>query len=120
LIAPAEQANFDRNLAQLQDPDVQAQIAADLQTRLSQMAHVEIEGYEELPDLDNFADTATGFTLNLNIQGMPFQVDLISFRRDRVGAFTAILSRRGDSDVRILDLATTLDQKILAALGQTL
>lgn len=117
LNTPEDQAEFDRNLAQLQNPDQQKQILAQIESRLSQIAAVEIEGYQELPNLESLADTATGFTLNLTIEGVPFQVDLISFRRDRMGAFTATLSRQSDSDLPILDIATTLDQKIVAALG---
>lgn len=113
----ADQARFDDQLVQLQDPETQAQVLEKLQTRLQDLGNVEVQGYTPLDDLADFGDAATGFTLDLTIQGIPFQIDLISFRRDRIGAFTALLSRQQSDRPPITDLAATLDRRIVEALS---
>ncbi|MEC4807107.1 MAG: hypothetical protein SAJ12_18765 [Jaaginema sp. PMC 1079.18] len=113
----ADQAHFDRQLVQLQDPETQAQVLQKLQTRLQAIGDVEVQDYALLDNLNGFGDTATGFTLDLTIQGVAFQVDLISFRRDRLGVFTALLSRPSETRPSLVDLATTLDRRIIESLN---
>jgi hypothetical protein len=119
LATPQAIENFDANLAKLENADAQAQLLAQLRERLKAVGSVEIESYAPLPNIEEFGEAATGFTLALTLQGVPFRVDLISFRRDRVGAFTAVMYRQQDEPLPLVELATKLDRRILEALKPT-
>jgi hypothetical protein len=109
----AEQASFDASLEKVKQPDAQKQTLSLLQEQLKAFGEIKVTEYRLIPDLNNLANTSTGMTLALEMQGQPLRVDLAAFRRNATGAFTGIMYAQGDQPaLGVGDLAQKLDRRI--------
>ncbi|HEY9873336.1 MAG TPA: hypothetical protein V6D12_07855 [Candidatus Obscuribacterales bacterium] len=109
-----DQASFDASLQQLQKPAVQEQMISLLRKQLKSFGGVEVQKYNTLSDLNKLANASTGFTLNLAVLGQPARMDLAIFRRNTVGAFTAVMNLNDQSStLTVGDVARKLDSKIV-------
>ncbi len=114
------QANFDSTLQQLQEPEVRELLLSQLRERLKAFGEVKVTAYEPIPDLNNVANASTGITLGLEMQGRPLRMDMAAFRRDAVGAFTAVMYANGGQPVvGVGDVARKLDGRIVQLSSQT-
>lgn len=113
LSTPEQQESFDANLQQLQEPGVQAQILESVQERLKAFGDIEITNHSVLPELNDVADASTGLAVELKMQGRSFQIDMASFRRNEVGAFTAVIYPQSGSPIAVKNLVEKLDQRIV-------
>jgi hypothetical protein len=113
LPSSSEQSQFDANLKQMENPEVQKRVLAQMQEKLEAMAGVEITNYTPLSGLDDVADASTGMMLEMTLQGQPFRVDMASFRRSSVGAFTAVMYPVSGNALAVRTLADKLDSRIL-------
>ncbi|MBZ8181201.1 MAG: hypothetical protein SAL07_04045 [Oscillatoria sp. PMC 1051.18] len=119
LVTEAAQKNFDANLQQLQQPAAQQAMLAQMRERLKSIGAVEITSYAVLPQLSNLANASTGMTMAVKMQGKPFRMDMASFRRNAVGAFTAVMYLDEEaSPVAVGEVARKLDSKILQLSGE--
>ncbi len=111
----AQQGQFDAALQKVRQPDFEQQIKKLAQTVQSvQGVGVKVLGYKALSEVNNFAQPSTGFSLGAQIQEMPVNFDVVGFRRDTVGAFTAVLYMTGKPpSVSVKDVATKLDGRVL-------
>lgn len=109
-----EQASFDASLQQIQQPDVQQRMVGQLQNQLKSFGEVKVTEYKALPGLNNLANASTGMTMGLEMQGQPLQMDLAAFRRNGVGAFTAVMYAKGEKPaLAVGDVAQKLDGRIV-------
>lgn len=109
-----EQASFDANLQQLKKPAVQEQLLGQLRQELKSFGGVEVVNYNSLSDLNKLANASTGFGVDLNVLGQPARMDMAVFRRNAVGAFTAVMYLNGqEPTVLVGDVARKLDGKIV-------
>jgi hypothetical protein len=113
LPSSSEQEQFDANLKQMQNPETQQQMLAAIQEKLGALAGVEVTNYTSLPELSDLADASTGMALEMKMQGQSFRVDMASFRRSSVGAFTAVLYPQSGTPFAVRTLADKLDRRIL-------
>ncbi|MBE9118695.1 hypothetical protein IQ249_22660 [Lusitaniella coriacea LEGE 07157] len=109
---PEQQERFDANLQKLQEPDVQTQILESVQERLKEFGNIEITNPSVLSELNDVADASTGLSVEVKMQSQAFRIDMASFRRNEMGAFTAVIYRQSDSPIAIKDLAEKLDRRI--------
>ncbi|MDY6782040.1 MAG: hypothetical protein SW833_05715 [Cyanobacteriota bacterium] len=109
----SEQSQFDANLTRMENPEVQEQVLAQMQEKLGSMEGVEINSYAPLSGLNDVADASTGMMLEMTMQGQPFRVDMASFRRSSVGAFTAVMYPASSDALGVKTLADKLDNRIL-------
>lgn len=108
-----EQTSFDTNLKRLQQPEAQQQMMSQIQEKLKGMGGIKVTEYKALPALNEMANASTGMTMGLEIQGQPLRLDFAAFRRNSVGAFTAVMYGNGEKPVLPLgDVAQKLDGKI--------
>ncbi|AFZ14597.1 hypothetical protein Cri9333_3787 [Crinalium epipsammum PCC 9333] len=111
-----DQARFDASLQDLKKPAVQEQMVAELKEQLKSLPQVPVEvvSYNTLTDMDKLATTSTGLQVGVNIIGQSVNMDLGVFRRENVGALTAVLYMKGDQPaLSITDAARKLDSKII-------
>lgn len=112
--AQPEQASFDASLQQLQKPEVQQRLLSQLQEQLKNYGEIKVTEYRALPGLNNLADASTGITLALEMQGQPLRLDFAAFRRNKVGAFTAVMYPNGEQPaIAVGDVAQKLDNRIV-------
>ena len=111
----SEQASFDANLQQQQKPEVQQMMLSQLQEKLKEFGGLKVTEYTALPELNNLANASTGLTMAMEMQGQPLRVDFAAFRRNNVGAFTAVMypTNGGQPTAAIGDVAQKLDARIL-------
>ncbi|MFB2833731.1 hypothetical protein [Floridanema evergladense] len=112
---PSDQANFDSTVKQLQQPEYQKQMIDDIKKNIKPDQALKILEYGMVPTVNNsIADTSSGMTVGIDMQGQLLQLDLAAFRRSNVGAFTAIMYRKGDRPtVNLDDIARKLDTRIV-------
>ncbi|HEY9690864.1 MAG TPA: hypothetical protein V6D15_01535 [Oculatellaceae cyanobacterium] len=111
-----DQARFDASVQDLQKPAVQAQMVAQLKEQLKLMPQVPVQvvDYKTLANMDKLATTSTGLQVGVNIIGQSVNMDLGVFRREKVGALTAVVYMNGDQpSLSITDAARKLDSKII-------
>lgn len=109
-----EQASFDAGLKQLQDPEVQQVMVSQMREELKQSPGIEFLNYSLLPAINNLAESATGMSLAVSMQGQPIRMDVASFRRNAVGAFAAVMYTDGQApSISLDDVARKLDNRIL-------
>ena len=109
----AQQGQFDAALQKARQPEFEQQIKK-LAQKLPSSQEVKVLKYKSLPDLNNVAHLSTGFSLDATIQEMPVNFDVVSFRRNSVGAMTAVLYLTGNKpSVSVKDVATKLDGRVL-------
>lgn len=109
-----EQSDFDANLQKLQQPETQQQLISQLQESGKAVGGIKVTEYRTLPRVEGLADGATGLTLAMELQGQPFRVDLTTFRRDAVAAFTAVMYADGEQPaIAVGDAARKLDSRIM-------
>ncbi len=116
LTKPQEQAAFDATLQQLQKPEVQQKMIEQLQQQLKVFKEValEVTGYKALPELNKLTNSSTGFAVDMNVQGQPVRMDLAVFRRNQVGAMTAVMYLKDQPPtVSVGDVAHKLDSRII-------
>jgi hypothetical protein len=104
-----EQVGFDAGLRQ---PDFL------MDSLIGGMGVTEILEKEELPDLKNIGDASTGLTVAVNMEGIPWRMDVAAFRTEPVGAFVFIMYLDGEEPVVTVDvLAERLDARIRETLA---
>ncbi|MGB3205100.1 MAG: hypothetical protein WBB28_08940 [Crinalium sp.] len=111
-----DQAKFDASLQDLQKPAVQEQMLAQLKQQLKLLPQVPVQvvSYKTLTDMDKLATTSTGLQVGVNIIGQAVNMDMGIFRREKVGALTAVLYMNEDQpSLSIADAARKLDSKII-------
>ncbi len=105
---------FDATLQQLQQTAAQQQLISQLRERQRTIPGIELIEYAALPELNNLANASTGLTLAAKLQGRPVRIEIAGFRRNTVGAFTAVFYVDGTKPVVSLkDVASKLDNRIL-------
>ena len=110
-----QQVKFDTAVQKFQQPEVLKQEMTRLQQKLQSFPAVKLVDYKTLPDLNNkVANTSTGLTLQFDFQRQPVRVDVAGFRRNKTGAFTAVLyPTKVVPLVAVKDVATKLDSRII-------
>ncbi|MGA9378326.1 MAG: hypothetical protein WBV73_06110 [Phormidium sp.] len=110
-----DQGNFDVILKQMQQPEYQQQMMNQIRESIKSNQGIKIVDYGMIPSVNNnIGETASGMTVGIDLQGQILQLDLASFRRSNVGAFTAIIYRKGDRPTVNLDaVARQLDTRIV-------
>lgn len=112
--------NFDTNVQQLQQPEIQQLLVSQLKQRLQGMGEINVLEYKPLPQLNNFADTSTGFTLGIDMEGTPLQLDMATFRRGGMIAFTGVMYVNGQMPlIQVGDVAQKLDSRIVQRSAQS-
>jgi len=112
----SEQINFDTNLQKLEDPQAQEQVVDLLTEKLNEFGGIQIENYAPIPEMKTVADASAGMTMLVNMQGQPLRLDMASFRRNDVVAFTGVLyPNEQESLVQVGELANKLDERIVKA-----
>lgn len=110
-----QQAQFDAAIQKTRSPKFQQEIKK-LADKLPSSQEVKVLGYKSLPDMNNLAQSSTGFSIDTTIQEMPVNFDFISFRRSSVGALTAVVYLSGKQpSISVKDVATKLDGHLLQA-----
>jgi hypothetical protein len=108
-----QRVEFDTSLKQLQQPDVQKRTLSLLQEKLKTFGEVKVTEYRGMPELNNLADTSTGFTIALEMRGQPLRLDLATFRRNEIGAFTGVIYTNGETPlIAVGDVARKLDGRL--------
>ncbi|MFB2935811.1 hypothetical protein ACE1B6_11210 [Aerosakkonemataceae cyanobacterium BLCC-F154] len=110
-----DRANFDVILKQMQQPAYQQQMMNQIRESIKSNQGIKIVDYGMIPAVNNnIGETASGMTVGIDIKGQILQLDLASFRRNNVGAFTAVMYRKGDRPTVNLDaVARQLDTRIV-------
>lgn len=91
----------------------QQQLVSQVRERLQTVLGVELVEYRTLPELNNLANASAGMSLALRLRGQPIRVDVAGFRRNTVGAFTAVLYLDGRQPIApARTLVTKLDNRI--------
>lgn len=115
----SEQASFDTSLQQLQQPDAQQLLLGQLQAKLQGLGGLKVTDYQAIPELNNLANASTGVTFGLEMQNQPLSFDVAAFRRNAVGAFTAVMYAKGEQPtIGVGDVARKLDEQIVKASTQ--
>jgi hypothetical protein len=116
-----EQVNFDTSVEQLRQPEVQQRMMSLLQEKLKNFGGIKVTQYQGLPELNNLANVSTGVTLGLEMQGQPLRLDFAAFRRNSVGAFTAVMYPNNGKQpaVELGDVARKLDGQIVKLSADT-
>lgn len=108
------QDNFDTSLKKLQQQDAQQRVMSQLQEKLKTFGGIKVTEFNTLPEFNNVANASTGMALGLDVQGQPLRLDFTAFRRNTVGAFTAVMYPKSKQPAIALgDLAQKLDGKIV-------
>lgn len=105
---------FDATLQQMQQTAARQQMISQVREKLQTVQGIELVEYQALPDLNNLANASTGLTLAAKLQGKPIRIDVAGFRRNTVGAFTAVFYVDGGKPVvPVKDVVGKLDNRIL-------
>lgn len=115
----SDRENFDANLQKLQDPKIQQQILNQIQEKLKGVGDIEVKNYQSLPELNTLADASTGISLELTMEGEAFQIEIVTFRRQGTGAFTAVIYPQSGDAVALKGLAEKLDRRIVESASAT-
>lgn len=119
-LAEDDWASFDTNLQHLQQPQIQQLLVSQIKQRLEGMGEINIVEYKPLPELNNFAHSSTGFTLGIDMEGTPLQLDMATFRRSEMIAFTGVMYLNGQTPlIHIGDVAQKLDDRIVKVLARS-
>jgi hypothetical protein len=111
---PLALASFDTALKQLQQTTGRQQLISNVRERLQAVLGVEIVEYKALPELNNLANASTGMSLAVSLRGQPLRVDVAGFRRNTIGAFTAVLYLDGKPPLSpVSNLVNKLDNRIM-------
>jgi hypothetical protein len=115
-----EQASFDTSVQQLQQPEVQQRMMSRLQESIKSMGPIKVTEYKTLPGLNDVANASTGITMGLEAQGQPLRLDFATFRRNSVGAFTAVMYPNGaQPKLAVGEVARKLDGRIVQVSADT-
>ncbi len=105
---------FDATLQQMQQTAARQQMISNVREKLQNVQGIELVEYQALPELNNLANASTGLTLAAKLQGKPIRIDIAGFRRNTVGAFTAVFYVDGGKPVvPVKDVVGKLDNRIL-------
>lgn len=105
---------FDATLQQMQQTAARQQMISNVREKLQNVQGIELVEYQALPELNNLANASTGLTLAAKLQGKPIRIDVAGFRRNTVGAFTAVFYVDGGKPVvPVKDVVGKLDNRIL-------
>lgn len=109
---PLTLLKFDASLQQLEQPNLGKKFQEELQ---AVQPGIDVVDYKVLPDLNNIANSSRGITLAIKMQGIPpLRMEMVGFRRNKVGAFTAVFYLDGTQPViSVKDVAAKLDDRIL-------
>lgn len=114
----SDREQFDLSLKQIQQPEVQKRIMDKLRTSLQAAQGIKMVEFKELPNLNKLANASTGLTLTLDMQGQQLHMDAAAFRRNNVGALTAVAYLNGNEpDIGVTNVARKLDTRILESTG---
>ena len=107
-------ANFDASLKQLQEPEFQRQMIDQYREALKTSQGIEILEYGAIPDANNIAESSTGMSVSVSMQGQPVRLDVAAFRRSNIGAFTAIMYPNDQTpSLKVDAIARKLDDRII-------
>ncbi len=119
-LSETDWVNFDTTVQQLQQPEMQQLLVSQLKQRLQGMGEINVLEYKPLPELNNMADTSTGFTLGIDMEGTPLQLDMATFRRGGMVAFTGVMYVNGQMPlIQVGDVAQKLDSRIVQVSAQS-
>lgn len=109
---PLSLLKFDASLQQLQQPNTIKKIQEELQ---AVQPGIDVVDHEALPDSNNIANASRGITLVMKMPNIPpLRMEMVGFRRNQVGAFTAVFYLDGAKPViSVKDVAAKLDDRIL-------
>jgi hypothetical protein len=109
---PLTLLRFDASLQQLQQPNIAKKLQEELQ---AVQPGINVVDYKVLPDLNNIANSSRGITLAIKMKDIPpLRMEIVGFRRNKVGSFTAVFYLDGTQPViSVKDVATKLDDRIL-------
>lgn len=111
-----DRANFDASLQEMQNPEAQQKMLSLLRERLKGYQGLEVVEYKSLPELNSLGNASSGMSLALKLQQQPVRMDVAAFRRNRVGALTAVIYANGKQPlVPVGDVVRKLDGRILQA-----
>lgn len=117
----SDRANFDSTLKQMQQPEYQQQMMNQIRQSIQSNQGIKIVDYGMIPSANNIAETSSGMTVGIDMEGQVLQLDLAAFRRSNVGAFTAIMYRKGAQPTINLDaVARQLDTRIVQTASDTI
>lgn len=120
LASEQDWVSFDTNVQQLQQPEIQQLLVSQLKQRLQGMGEINVLEYKPLPELNNLADTSTGFSLGIDMEGTPLQLDMATFRRGGMVAFTGVMYLNGQMPlIQVGDVAQKLDGRIFQVSAQS-
>lgn len=109
-----QQGKFDASLQKVQEPEAQQELISRVQQKLKAFGMIEFVEYNTLPDVNNLANASSGLRVGLKIQDQPLQMDVAGFRRNNVGAFTAVIYLNDKTPTLSLkEVADKLDRRIL-------
>lgn len=109
---PLTLLRFDASLQQLEQPNIVKKFQEELQ---AVQPGINVVDYKVLPDLNNIANSSRGITLAIKMQGIPpLRMEMVGFRRNKIGSFTAVFYLDGTQPViSVKDVTTKLDDRIL-------
>jgi hypothetical protein len=109
-----DRAKFDASLQEMQNPEAQQKMLSLLRERLKGYQGLEVVEYKSLPELNSLGNASSGMSLALKLQQQPVRMDVAAFRRNRVGALTAVIYTNGKQPlVPVGDVVRKLDGRIL-------
>lgn len=78
-----------------------------------QVGEIEVLEQRELPEFNNIGESSAGLSTLVRMRGIPLRVDMGTFRRSEVLAFTLVAYPNGDSPITQLgNIARKLDDRI--------
>ncbi|MFQ4146989.1 hypothetical protein [Chlorogloeopsis sp. ULAP02] len=108
----AQQAQFDAALKQVQKPEFEKEIKK-LEPGLRSLQVVKFMNYQKRPEFSNLAHASTGFSVGAKIEELPVNFDVIGFRRQSFGAFTAVMHMTGkEPSISVKDVVIKLDGRV--------
>lgn len=111
-----DSASFDATLKQLQEPEFQQQLIDQYREALKASQGIEILDVGAIPEANNIAESSTGMSVSLSMQGQPLLMDIAAFRRSNVGAFTVLMYPKDVTPtIQVSAIARKLDGRILQA-----
>lgn len=111
---PAAQTQFDASLSQLNQPENQKALLAQLREQLKNFQGLTIQEVRPRPEFAQVANASAGMTVVIDMQGTPMKMDIISFRRGDRLAFTGVMYTEQPAPLaQVTKIAQTLDEKLV-------
>ncbi|RUR86890.1 hypothetical protein ACF3DV_13150 [Chlorogloeopsis fritschii PCC 9212] len=112
LTSQRQQAQFDAALKQVQKPEFEKEIKK-LEPGLRSLQVVKFMNYKKRPEFNHLANASSGFSIGAKIEQLPVNFDVIGFRRQSFGAFTAVMHMTDkEPSISVKDVVTKLDRRV--------